>query len=53
MPIIYPLKLTMPVTCLLLLLQGVAEFLRSVHAATTGVRLPRPSLMPERMVADV
>ena len=53
MPIIYPLKLTMPVTCALLLLQGVAEFLRSVHAATTGVWLPRPSLTPERMVADV
>jgi TRAP-type mannitol/chloroaromatic compound transport system permease small subunit len=53
MPIIYPLKFTMPVTCILLLLQGVAEFLRSVHAATTGVWLPRPSLMPERMVADV
>ena len=53
MPIIYPLKFTMPVTCVLLLLQGVAEFLRSIHAAKTGEWLPRPSLMPERMVADV
>ena len=43
----------MPVTCILLLLQGVAEFLRSIHAAATGQWLPRPSLMPERMVADV
>ena len=53
MPIIYPLKFTMPVTCILLLLQGVAEFLRSLHAAMTGQWLRAPSLTPERMVADV
>ena len=37
----------------LLLLQGVAEFLRSLHAAMTGVWLRAPSLTPERMMADV
>ncbi len=46
MPIIYPLKFTMPVTCILLLLQGVAEFLRSLHAAMTGEWLRAPSLTP-------
>ena len=46
-------KFTMPVTCILLLLQGVAEFLRSLHAAMTGEWLRAPSLTPERMVADV
>jgi TRAP-type mannitol/chloroaromatic compound transport system permease small subunit len=47
MPVIYPLKLVMPVTCVLLLLQGVAEFLRSIHAARTGERLARPSLVED------
>lgn len=45
MPAIYPLKFVMPLTCALLLLQGVAEFLRSVHAARMGEWLPRPRLM--------
>jgi hypothetical protein len=35
------------------LLQGVAEFLRSLHAAMTGQWLRASSLTPERMVADV
>jgi TRAP-type mannitol/chloroaromatic compound transport system permease small subunit len=53
MPVIYPLKFVMPVTCVLLLLQGIAEFLRSIHAARTGIWLPRPTLIPERVPADV
>jgi TRAP-type mannitol/chloroaromatic compound transport system permease small subunit len=53
MPVIYPLKFVMPVTCVLLLLQGTAELLRSIHAARTGFWLPRPALTPERMPADV
>jgi len=53
MPVIYPLKFVMPVTCVLLLLQGTAEFLRSINAARTGFWLPRPTLIPERMSADV
>jgi len=53
MPIIYPLKLAMPVTCILLLLQGASEFLRSIHAAMAGVWLPRPSLISGRITTDV
>lgn len=36
MPRIWPLKAVMPITCVLLLIQGFAELLRSFHAATTG-----------------
>jgi TRAP-type mannitol/chloroaromatic compound transport system permease small subunit len=53
MPVIYPLKFAMPVTCILMLLQGTAELLRSIHAAITGLWLPRPTLIPDRMMADV
>lgn len=37
-PPIYPLKMTIPVTAALLLLQGVSEFAKSLHAAITGRR---------------
>lgn len=36
MPITWPFKLVMPLTGLLLLIQGVSELLKSLHAATTG-----------------
>lgn len=39
MPIIWPLKITIPVSTLLLLMQGVSELLKSLHAARTGVSL--------------
>ena len=35
-PIIYPFKAVVPVTALLLLIQGVSEFLKSVYAIRTG-----------------
>lgn len=35
-PIIYPFKAMIPLALLLLLIQGVAEFLKSFHAALTG-----------------
>jgi TRAP-type mannitol/chloroaromatic compound transport system permease small subunit len=35
-PIIYPFKAVVPLTCLLLLIQGVSEFLKSLYAARTG-----------------
>lgn len=41
LPRIWPLKAVLPLTCILLLLQGVAELLRSIHAWRTGVWLPR------------
>jgi TRAP-type mannitol/chloroaromatic compound transport system permease small subunit len=36
-PVLYPFKTVMPVTAGLLLLQGISEFLKSVHAARTGL----------------
>ena len=41
MPVIYPLKFVMPLTCALLLIQGTAELLRSIEAARTGKWIPR------------
>jgi TRAP-type mannitol/chloroaromatic compound transport system permease small subunit len=38
-PPLYPLKIVIPVTALLLLIQGVSEFLKSLYAARTGQRL--------------
>lgn len=35
-PIIYPFKTVIPVTALLLLIQGMSEFLKSIHAAKKG-----------------
>ena len=53
MPVVYPLKFVMPVTCVLLMLQGLAELLRSVHAARTGEWLARPALTPGVEKGDV
>ena len=39
MPIIWPLKLTMPIATILLLNQGISELLKSLYAAYTGVEL--------------
>ena len=36
MPVIYPLKAVIPVAAGLLLLQGVSEFLKCIHALRTG-----------------
>jgi TRAP-type mannitol/chloroaromatic compound transport system permease small subunit len=41
LPRIWPLKATMPATCVLLLIQGVAELLRSIHAWKTGEWIAR------------
>jgi TRAP-type mannitol/chloroaromatic compound transport system permease small subunit len=38
-PILWPFKWVVPLTCLLLLIQGVSETLKSLHAATTGIEL--------------
>jgi TRAP-type mannitol/chloroaromatic compound transport system permease small subunit len=35
-PIVYPFKTVIPLTALLLLIQGVAEFLKSLYAIRTG-----------------
>ena len=36
MPPIYPLKTVVPVSAVLLLIQGLAELVRAIHAARTG-----------------
>jgi TRAP-type mannitol/chloroaromatic compound transport system permease small subunit len=35
-PIVYPLKTVLPVTALLILIQGVSEFIKSLHLALKG-----------------
>ena len=38
-PILWPYKWVVPLTCLLLLIQGVSEVIKSVYAARTGIEL--------------
>ena len=38
-PILWPFKMVVPLACLLLLIQGVSETIKSVYAARTGIRL--------------
>jgi TRAP-type mannitol/chloroaromatic compound transport system permease small subunit len=38
-PILWPFKLVVPLTCLLLLIQGVSETIKSVYAARLGIEL--------------
>jgi TRAP-type mannitol/chloroaromatic compound transport system permease small subunit len=38
-PILWPFKMVVPLTCLLLMIQGVSEVIKSLHAALTGVEL--------------
>jgi TRAP-type mannitol/chloroaromatic compound transport system permease small subunit len=39
-PPYYPLKTTLPVACILMLLQGLAKFIRDLYMALTGKELP-------------
>jgi len=39
-PPYYPLRTTLPVACILLLLQGTAKLIRDLHMALTGKELP-------------
>ncbi|HEX9397929.1 MAG TPA: TRAP transporter small permease subunit [Burkholderiales bacterium] len=38
-PILYPFKAVVPLTCLLLLVQGISELIKSFYAARTGIVL--------------
>ena len=38
-PILWPFKLVVPLTCVLLLIQGISETIKSVYAARTGIEL--------------
>jgi TRAP-type mannitol/chloroaromatic compound transport system permease small subunit len=37
--LLWPFKMVIPATCLLLLIQGVSETIKSVYAARTGIEL--------------
>jgi TRAP-type mannitol/chloroaromatic compound transport system permease small subunit len=39
MPIIWPVKMTIPIATVLLLIQGVSELLKSLYAASAGVSM--------------
>ena len=38
-PILWPFKAVVPLACLLLMIQGVSEFLKSLYMARTGLEL--------------
>ena len=38
-PILWPFKMVVPLACLLLIVQGVSETIKSLHAAYTGIEL--------------
>ncbi len=38
-PVLWPFKMLVPLACLLLLIQGVSETIKSVYAARTGIEL--------------
>jgi TRAP-type mannitol/chloroaromatic compound transport system permease small subunit len=38
-PLLWPYKLVVPLTCLLLLIQGISEVIKSLYAARTGIEL--------------
>ena len=38
-PLLWPFKMVVPLTCVLLLIQGVSEVIKSVWAARTGIEL--------------
>jgi TRAP-type mannitol/chloroaromatic compound transport system permease small subunit len=47
MPLIWPLKAVLPASCVLLLIQGTSELLRSIHAARTGEWIAREAPMAD------
>jgi TRAP-type mannitol/chloroaromatic compound transport system permease small subunit len=38
-PILWPYKMVVPLACLLLLIQGISETIKSIYAARTGIEL--------------
>jgi TRAP-type mannitol/chloroaromatic compound transport system permease small subunit len=38
-PVLWPYKMVVPLACLLLLIQGVSETIKSIYAARTGIEL--------------
>ena len=50
MPIVYPFKFVIPLATALLLIQGLAQFIRAVHAGMTGARLDAATRAPGEAV---
>lgn len=48
-PVAWPFKLVMPVTGLLLAIQGISELLKSIHAARTGQWSDAPKALQEQV----
>lgn len=44
-PILWPFKMVVPLACLLLLIQGVSETIKSIYAARTGIELEHKEKM--------
>jgi TRAP-type mannitol/chloroaromatic compound transport system permease small subunit len=53
MPVIYPLKAVLPIATAMLLLQGIAEFLKCLHALRTGAWLGEHKSMDEIISEDL
>ena len=53
MPVIYPLKAVLPIATALLLLQGIAEFLKCVYALRTGTWLAKQRSLEEVLSEDL
>jgi len=53
MPPLYPLKSVLPVALALLLLQGMAEFLKCVHAIRTGAWLTKQRSIEEALADEL
>ena len=53
MPVIYPLKAVLPIATAMLLLQGVAEFLKCIYAMRTGRWLGEHKSMEEIISEDL
>lgn len=53
MPPLYPLKSVLPVSLALLLLQGVAEFLKCIHALRTGEWLTKQRSIEEALADEM
>jgi TRAP-type mannitol/chloroaromatic compound transport system permease small subunit len=52
MPVIYPLKAAIPLACLLLMVQGLAELARSIATAIHGTEAPGRGT-PEQAAEDI
>jgi TRAP-type mannitol/chloroaromatic compound transport system permease small subunit len=53
MPVIYPLKAALPIATALLLLQGIAEFLKCIYALRTGEWLSKQRSIEEVISEDL